>query len=327
MLPSPAKRASTMNPRPEWVVSVRMTGTSTETYPADRCATAPHGALFLQNPRRRLLPREGELTPTGGPGAIRSALPPMNRRPPRLPDCDPKHLDAFAVVWTREAGLMVSRMFEINGETEAMRLPIEVRHEAAFELAKLMLWLEDLMIEKKTATVPIDQIAREAEAQSMTSPGGVERIDNTARIMADRIWKPLCTKWWERFPAISKAPKTTIVTGVPSSSPGVKKQHSPVFSKPALGRYRWNSACVRAWRLKHLCIRTRGPVANFQACPHRSSARPEFRRSGERSSCIISPLGRTSPNSRFVVRQARPRSADAIIGGSCLHRLRVYSAA
>ena len=32
MLPSPAKRAWTMNPRPEWVVTVRMTGTSTETY-------------------------------------------------------------------------------------------------------------------------------------------------------------------------------------------------------------------------------------------------------------------------------------------------------
>jgi hypothetical protein len=27
-----------------------------------------------------------------------------------------------------------------------------------------------------------------------------------------------------------------------------------------------------------------------------------------------------SPNSRFVVRQAPPRSADAIIGGRCLHR-------
>src|SRR5687767_8792048 len=45
MLPSPAKRAWTMNPRPEWVVTVRMTGTSTETYPADPCATAPHAAL------------------------------------------------------------------------------------------------------------------------------------------------------------------------------------------------------------------------------------------------------------------------------------------
>ena len=38
MLPSPAKRAWTMNPRPEWVVTVRMTGTSTET---DLSATMP----------------------------------------------------------------------------------------------------------------------------------------------------------------------------------------------------------------------------------------------------------------------------------------------
>src|SRR4051812_39811686 len=110
----------------------------------------------------------------------------------RFPECDPKHLDALAAVWTREAELVIMRMFEIYAETEIMRLPIQVRHEAAFELAKLMLWLEDRMIEKKTAAVPIDQIAADAEAQSMTSPGGVERIDNTARTLADRIWKPLC---------------------------------------------------------------------------------------------------------------------------------------
>lgn len=149
----------------------------------------------------------------------------------QFPDCDPKHLDALAAVWTREVDLVIARMFEIYGETELIRLPIEVRHEAAFELAKLMLSLEDRMIEKKTAAVPIDQIAPDAEVQSITSPGGVERIDNTARILADRIWKPLCAKWWERFPAIPALPKNAIVSGLPSNSPGVKNQHfSPVFS-------------------------------------------------------------------------------------------------
>jgi hypothetical protein len=69
-------------------------------------------------------------------------------------------------------------------------------HEAAFDLAKLTLWLEDRMIEKKTAAVPIDQISPDTEAQFITSPVGVERLDKTARIMADRIWKPLCSKWW-----------------------------------------------------------------------------------------------------------------------------------
>ena len=165
----------------------------------------------------------------------------------KCPGCDPKHLDALAAVWTREAGLVVSRMFEMCRETEVMRLPIEVRHEAAFELAKLMLWLEDRMIEKKTAAVPIDEIAPDAEAEYVTSPGGVERIDNTARIIADRIWKPLCAKWWERVPAISTPPKKTIVTGLPSNSPGVKKQHfSPVFSNR---RWAGTDGAVRVYAL------------------------------------------------------------------------------
>jgi hypothetical protein len=165
----------------------------------------------------------------------------------RFPNCDPKHLDALAAVWTREAGLVVSRMFEICGKTDVMRLPIEARHEAVFELAKLMLWLEDRIIEWKTATVPIDQIAPDAEAQYMTSPGGVDRIDNTARLMADRIWKPLCAKWWERFPAISTAPKKAIVTGLLSNSQGVKKQHfSPVFSNR---RWAGTDGTVRVYAL------------------------------------------------------------------------------
>jgi hypothetical protein len=148
-----------------------------------------------------------------------------------FPDSDPKHLDALAAVWTREAGLVISRMFEMCCETESMRLPIEARHEAAFELAKLTLWLEDRMIEKKTAAVPIDQISPETEAQFITSPVGVERIDKTARVMADRFWKPLCSKSWQRYPAIPAAPRKTVARGLPSNSPGVKSQHfSPVFS-------------------------------------------------------------------------------------------------
>jgi hypothetical protein len=103
------------------------------------------------------------------------------------------------------------------------------------------------MIEKKTAAVPIDQIAPDAEAQYMTSPGGVERIDNTARIMANSIWKPLCAKWWERFPAIPTLPKKTTVTGLPSNSPGVKNQHfSPVFSNR---RWAGTDGTVRVYAL------------------------------------------------------------------------------
>ncbi|HEY0872848.1 MAG TPA: hypothetical protein VGD94_05200 [Vicinamibacterales bacterium] len=138
-------------------------------------------------------------------------------------------------------------MFEFYGETEVMRLPIEVRHEAVFELARLMLWLEDRMIEKKTAAVPIEQIAPDAEAQDLTTPGGVERIDNTARIMVDRIWKPLCAKWWERFPAIPASPTKMIVAGLPSNSPGVKQQHfSPVFSNR---RWAGTHGAVRVYTL------------------------------------------------------------------------------
>ena len=44
----------------------------------------------------------------------------FERLPTRFPDCDPKHLDALAAVWAREAGLVIARMFEIYGDTEVM---------------------------------------------------------------------------------------------------------------------------------------------------------------------------------------------------------------
>jgi hypothetical protein len=109
MLPSPARRAWTMNPRPEWVVSVRMTGTSTETYPADRCATAPHAALSLQNRQHRLLPREGNSRrPVGRRvlfAPLTTTLPPMKRRALRLRKAS---LSSAAAVGRPDIGLPVS---------------------------------------------------------------------------------------------------------------------------------------------------------------------------------------------------------------------------
>lgn len=59
----------------------------------------------------------------------------------KFPDCDPKHLDALAAVWTREAGLVVSRMFEIYGETEVMLASWPVSHARALSpLRKRMIW-------------------------------------------------------------------------------------------------------------------------------------------------------------------------------------------
>jgi hypothetical protein len=206
------------------------TGVKISVFRSCKCSSSTHGSY---TPSRRDERRSGYCL--ARPRCQRRGIM-FERLPTTFPNCDSKHLDALAAVWTREATLVISRMFEIYAETEIVRRPIEVRHEAAFELAKLTLWLEDRMIEKKTAALPIDQISPEAEAQFITSPVGIQRIDNTARIMADRIWKPLCSKWWERYPAIPAVPRKKVVRGVPTNSPGVKSSISVRCLRIGAGR-------------------------------------------------------------------------------------------
>ena len=61
-----------------------------------------------------------------------------------------------------------------------------------------------------------------------------ERIENTARICADQIWKPLQEQWHRRFPLIINSPQRkqrTRARLAPRERPGVRDQHySPVFS-------------------------------------------------------------------------------------------------
>jgi hypothetical protein len=150
----------------------------------------------------------------------------------KCPSCERKRLDALVAVWSRELELILKRMFTICAEGAPLRLPEEVRHEAAFELARLTLWLEDKIVAVRTSATPIDELDPETEERSVNSPEGQQRIDNTARMCAEQIWKRLQEDWWKRFPAIRKAParRGKILTAS-GRSQGVRQQHfSPAFS-------------------------------------------------------------------------------------------------
>jgi hypothetical protein len=153
----------------------------------------------------------------------------------KFPSADQQHLAALAEVWSEELDLIVRRMLSICRAEVGPVIPIEVRHEAIFELANLQLWLEDRLIEKKTASILIGEIDPDRERAALSTKDIQERIENTARICAESIWKPTLNEWGRRFPLIltasrqAKGRRLTQITGSPS--PGVRKQHySPVFS-------------------------------------------------------------------------------------------------
>lgn len=149
----------------------------------------------------------------------------------KFPNADEAHLAALADVWAVEHDRVIRRMIDISGK-ECTALPSEVRHEALFEMAKLILFLEDKIIEKKLSKKSIDEFAPALERRWLDSPECEQRIENTAQIMAERIWNRFVSKWWKKHPVItgsSKPMKTRKF--VKGGVDGVRRQHySPHFS-------------------------------------------------------------------------------------------------
>ena len=72
----------------------------------------------------------------------------FSRLTQKYPLADESHLASLADVWAMEVDQIITKMFDF---TRSARPPmhVSVREKAIFELAKLTLWLIDLVIDKK----------------------------------------------------------------------------------------------------------------------------------------------------------------------------------
>ncbi len=150
----------------------------------------------------------------------------------KFPDADPVHMAVLADVWSVEVSKIVDRMLRITKDRGVRSLPAQVRPEAIFQLANLVLWLEGQIIKAKTAQAPIQAIDVEAERDALKSPLIQDRIENTASILAEHVWLRLCELWWERFPAIPQERSKSVKCFAPHPKPGgTRRMHySPAFS-------------------------------------------------------------------------------------------------
>jgi hypothetical protein len=142
-----------------------------------------------------------------------------------------ERLAALAEVWSIERNRIIARMLEICRTEIGPVMASDARPSAIFELAKLIMWLEERIIAKKLEIGPIEQIDPEAERRALETSSAQERIENTARICAEKIWKPLLAEWHRRFPLISAGERQARKLVRRREEPGVKSQHySPSFS-------------------------------------------------------------------------------------------------
>ena len=122
----------------------------------------------------------------------------------QFPDADPVHLAALGDVWSVEVSKIVERMLGIAKDRGLTGLPVQARPEARFQLANLVRMVEGQVIKRKTAGTSIETIDAGAERDALTSSLIQDRIENTATILADHAWLPLCERWWNRFPMIPR---------------------------------------------------------------------------------------------------------------------------
>lgn len=120
----------------------------------------------------------------------------FSRLKQKYPVADESHLASLADVWAMEVDQIITKMFDI---TRSSRPPmhVSVREKAIFELAKLTLWLTDLVIDKKIEGKRLEDFDAKIESELMQLALGRERIDSTGRMLAEHIWLKLYDQWHE----------------------------------------------------------------------------------------------------------------------------------
>lgn len=111
---------------------------------------------------------------------------------------DPKHearLRAISETWAEEVDKIIGLMLCYTKEERQRPWAVSGREEAIYELARLMFWLSDSVVKKKLEEVAIQELDAASERASASSPPGIERIERTARLLADHIWIQKYDRW------------------------------------------------------------------------------------------------------------------------------------
>jgi hypothetical protein len=172
-----------------------------------------------------------------------------------FPSVDETHLAALSEVWSIERDQIIQYVMDLCRNENGSVWPIEARSEVICELAKLIIWLDHRIVQKKLASAPVEQIDPNTELTALEAPEIRQRIENTARICADQIWKPFLKRLQQRFPLITEHGesnhtfKTSCLTR--SRSGGVAKMHySPRFSNRYWALFNGNEEQIRKYWLQ-----------------------------------------------------------------------------
>lgn len=114
----------------------------------------------------------------------------------RFPNADEKEVIALGTIWDEVAHHIINEMLALSLEN-AEALHINVREDMALELAQLLLWLSERIIERRTDGREFSDIDPVEERKACLSPEGAKTITGTAHLAYEHIWKRKIDERWK----------------------------------------------------------------------------------------------------------------------------------
>jgi len=134
----------------------------------------------------------------------------------RYPEADAKIVSALSELWDQVLHRIIEKMIELSSP-KMTELHINLREEMALELAMLQLSLGEKIINERIGNQFPNDINVEEELKACLGESGVERINNTAKILAEHVWLEKYNERWK-----------------PKSLAAIRKEKSPKKVKLAI---------------------------------------------------------------------------------------------
>lgn len=163
----------------------------------------------------------------------------------RYPEADAKKVSALSELWDQVLHLIIEKMIEFSSPNMT-ELHINLREEMASELAMLQLSLGEKIINERIGNQFPNNINVEKEQKACFGESGVERINNTAKILAEHVWLKKYNERWK--------PKSLAAIRKEKSSKKVKlaiepKEDNHFIPKSFIKRYWSENGKIRRYKI------------------------------------------------------------------------------
>ncbi|HEX7407739.1 MAG TPA: DUF4238 domain-containing protein [Candidatus Binatia bacterium] len=141
-----------------------------------------------------------------------------------------EHGRRLARLWAQQLSGVIKRVFEISQRSGRVAWHVDARTEAIFEMARLLNWLGERIVDRGLNGRAVAHIDIAEEQAVLDSPQGIERIENTAQIVAERIWNRVYDKLQEKYPLVQEPGVENTLPRLPGRLPrrrqrGTKDNH------------------------------------------------------------------------------------------------------